>query len=43
MSSRLFHQKIEEIADDHTEEFLDGPGDESGAELKEKEVDKPIQ
>jgi hypothetical protein len=42
MSSRLPHQKIKEISDDHTEEFLDWPEDEGGAKLEEEEVDKPI-
>jgi hypothetical protein len=43
MSSGLSHQKIKEISHHHAEEFLDRPGDERRAELKEKEVDKPVQ
>jgi hypothetical protein len=43
MGSRFPHQKIKEISNDHTEEFLDWPGDEGGAKLEEEEVDKPIQ
>jgi hypothetical protein len=43
MGSRLFHQKVKEISHDHTEKFLDRTGDERRAELKEKEVNKPIE
>ena len=43
MCSRLSHQKVKKISHDHTEEFLDRPGDESRAELEEKEVNKPVQ
>ncbi len=43
MGSRLSHQEIKEISYDHTEESLDGPGNEGGAELEKEEVNKPIQ
>jgi hypothetical protein len=43
MGSRLFHQKVKEISHDHAEKFLDRTGDERRAELKEKEVNKPIK
>jgi hypothetical protein len=43
MGSRLSHQKVKKISHDHTEEFLDRPGDERRAELEEKEVNKPIK
>jgi hypothetical protein len=43
MSSGLSHQKIKKISHHHAEESLDGPRDERRAELKEKEVDKPVK
>jgi hypothetical protein len=43
MGPCLSHQKVKKISHDHTEEFLDGPGDERRAELEEKEVNKPIK
>ena len=42
MGSCLFHQEVEEISYNHTEEFLDRTGDEGGTELKEEEVDVSI-
>jgi hypothetical protein len=43
MGSRLFHQEVKEISHDYAEKFLDRTGDERRAELKEKEVNKPIK
>jgi hypothetical protein len=42
MGSRFFHQKVKEISHHHAEKFLDRPGDERRAELKEKEVNKSV-
>jgi hypothetical protein len=43
VGSCLSHQKVEEISNDHAEKFLDRPGDERRAKLKEKEVNEPIK
>jgi hypothetical protein len=43
MGSRLSHQKVKKISHDHAEEFLNRPGDERRAKLKEEEVYKPIK
>jgi len=43
MGSCLSHQEVKEIPHDHTEEFLNGSRNERRAELKEKEVNKPMK
>jgi hypothetical protein len=42
MGSRLFHQEVEEIANDHTKKSLERTGNEGGIELEEEEVNESI-